>query len=375
MNALNRTYTGEERSRERAVQVSEESASISAVSSMPRPLYSSVNEDFLRTMFSSGHIPPRAASLPATAESMDSALRAEMMEIYGSQRNERAVNTTTSQLPGNNSNPTQLRTTAQLLYAEALCIESRMRSGRYPLPAARTIPSIEQQLRLLIQEQQAQQTLAVAASNIVASRNASYNLADPRRSQPLTLECIQLLTQQQNQKQQQQRALTQTQTLLDTLAQAQELPQAFLQDGNYSFENLARDLPMPQPSSTVPKAAPLSIPPPFGRYGKVELFPGKLYRLLAEAERDGNTHIVSFTPDGRAFKINDPRAFIKEVSPNYFRQSLMSSFVRQLNFYGFDRLSHGPDLGAFAHPYFIRGRPELLDRIERQNVTARSKKS
>jgi hypothetical protein len=372
MNALNRSYTsasGEERSRERAVQVSEASTSISAVSSMPLALYSSVNADILRLILSSGHITPRDAALPA-AESMDSALRAEMMEIYGSQRNELAMNTT-SQLPGNNSTPTQLRTTAQLLYAEALCLEARMHTGRYPLRAARAIPSIEEQLRLLIQEQQAQQTLAVAASNIAASRNASYSLADPQMSQSLTLECLQLLTQQHHQKQQQ----TLTQTLLDTLIQAQVVPQTGLQAGNYSFGNRARDLPTPQPSSTIPTATPLSIPPPFGRYGKVELFPGKLYRLLAEAERDGNTHIVSFTPDGRAFKINDPGVFIKDVSPHYFRQSLLSSFVRQLNFYGFDRLSHGPDIGAFAHPYFIRGRPELLDRIERQNVTTRSKRS
>jgi hypothetical protein len=245
MNALNRSYTsasGEERSRERAVQVSEASTSISAVSSMPLALYSSVNADILLLMLSSGHITPRDAALPA-AEPMDSALRAEMMEIYGSQRNELAVNAT-SQLSGNNSTPTQLRTTAQLLYAEALCIEARMRTGLYPLQAARAIPSVEQQLRLLIQEQQAQQTLAVAASNIAASRNASYSLADPRMSQSLTLECLQLLTQQHHQKQQQQ-------TLLDTLIQAQIVPQAGLQAGNYSFGNRARDQPTPQPSSTI----------------------------------------------------------------------------------------------------------------------------
>jgi hypothetical protein len=351
MNAFSGTYTSaplEERSRERA----EASASIYAVSSMPPALYSTANEEILRMIISSGQV--------ASTESMDSTLRAEMMETYGSQRNELALNFT-SQLPRNNSAPTQLQTTEQLLYAEALCKVALMRNGRYPLPAARTIPSIEEQLRVLIQEQ----TLSVGASRIATARNASHCLTDPRVAGSLTLECLRLLTQQeQHQKQQQ------TQMLLDTLIQAQAGPRL----GNYSFDNRARDPPTSTPSSTLPAAAPISVPPPFGRYGKVELFPGKLYRLLAEAERDGSTHIVSFTPDGRAFKINNPSAFIKDVSPKYFRQSLMSSFVRQLNFYGFDRLSHGPDLGAFAHPYFIRGRPELLDRIERQNVTTRAKK-
>jgi hypothetical protein len=364
MNAFNASYKNaprEERSHERSVrQVSEASASISAVSSMPPALYSTVNAERLRMILPTGQVASRAGPLP-TAESVDSTQRAEMMETYASQRNELAVNFT-SQLPRNNSAPTQLQTTGELLHAQALCIVALMRNGRYPLPAARTMPSIEEQLRLLIQEQQAGQTLSVGASHIAAARNAAYGLTDPR---VLTLECLQLLTQQEHHRKQQQ-----TQMLIDTLLHAQ----AALRPGNSSFDNSARDLSTPTPSSTKPTAAPISIPPPFGRYGKVELFPGKLYRLLAEAERDGNTHIVSFTPDGRAFKINDPGAFIKDVSPKYFRQSLMSSFVRQLNFYGFDRLSHGPDLGAFAHPYFVRGRPELLDRIERQNVKTRTKK-
>jgi hypothetical protein len=367
MNAFNGSYTNaprEERSRDGAVQVLDASASISAVSSLPNALYSTVNPDTLRMILSSGQVASRTEAL-STAESLDSALRAKMMEIHGSQRNELAVNfpNFTSQLPRNNSAPIQLQTTQQLLDAEALCIVALMRTGQYPLPATRTtIPSIEEQLRLLVQEQQVRQTLAVAASHIATSRDASHSLPDPRVSRSLTLECLQLLThQEQHQKQQ-------TQMLLDALIQAQAQP------GNSPFDNRACDLPKPSPSSTIPTATPISIPPPFGRYGKVELFPGKLYRLLAEAERDGITHIVSFTPDGRAFKINNPDAFIKDVSPRYFRQSLLSSFVRQLNFYGFDRLSHGPDLGAFTHPYFIRGRPELLDRIERQNVTTRAKK-
>jgi hypothetical protein len=328
---------------------------------MPRALYSSVNAELLRVMLSSGHVAPRA--LP------NSALRADMMDIDGSQRNEIPLNII-SQLSGNNRITTQLQTTAQLSSEEALCIAAVTRSERSPLSPARTTQSIDQQLRLLVQEQQAQQTLAVAASNIAASRNAPYHLAGPRMSQSLPMEYLQLVTQQQHEQQQQHQHHHQL-TLLDTLIQAQAGPRS----GNFSFSSQAHDRPTSTPSSAVSTATTIAIPPPFGRYGKVELFPGKLYRLLAEAERDGNTHIVSFTKDGRAFKINDPNAFIKDLSPKYFRQSLLSSFVRQLNFYGFDRLSHGPDLGAFAHPCFIRGRPELLDRIERQNITPRAKKS
>jgi hypothetical protein len=90
-----------------------------------------------------------------------------------------------------------------------------------------------------------------------------------------------------------------------------------------------------------------------------------LYRLLAEAERKESTHIVSFTPDQKAFMIHDRDAFMNDVAPKYFRQSRFTSFVRQLNLYGFGRLSYGPNRGAFAHPQFIRGRPELVDDIQR----------
>jgi hypothetical protein len=100
-------------------------------------------------------------------------------------------------------------------------------------------------------------------------------------------------------------------------------------------------------------------------YGTQEPFPGKLYRLLADAERNGNDNIISFTPDGRAFKIHNRQAFIKEVSPTYFRQAKITSFVRQLNFYGFEKLLEGNNRGGFWNPNFRRGYPELLPKITR----------
>ena len=109
-------------------------------------------------------------------------------------------------------------------------------------------------------------------------------------------------------------------------------------------------------------------------YGTQEPFPGKLYRLLADAERNGNDSIISFTPDGRAFKIHSREMFLQEVSPTYFRQAKVTAFVRQLNFYGFEKLLEGPNRGGFWHPYFRRGYPELLRMIERKVVVTRRRK-
>jgi hypothetical protein len=52
-----------------------------------------------------------------------------------------------------------------------------------------------------------------------------------------------------------------------------------------------------------------------------------------------------------------------DVAPKYFRQSRFTSFVRQLNLYVAG--SRMANRGAFAHPQFIRGRPELVDDIQR----------
>lgn len=124
--------------------------------------------------------------------------------------------------------------------------------------------------------------------------------------------------------------------------------------------------------SGVPREFPVPMPPP---YGSQETFPGKLYCLLVEAEREGNDHIISFTPDGTAFKINDREAFIEVESPKHFRHTHITSFVRQLNFYGFKRQPKGPNRGGFAHPFFLRGHPELLVKIEKKDIRQGAKKA
>ena len=45
-----------------------------------------------------------------------------------------------------------------------------------------------------------------------------------------------------------------------------------------------------------------------------------------------------------------------------------SSFLRQLNLYGFNRLSSGPDKGAYYHELFLRGMRFLCRRMTRSKV-------
>lgn len=106
-------------------------------------------------------------------------------------------------------------------------------------------------------------------------------------------------------------------------------------------------------------------PPPPKEVSIQEPFPQKLYRLLIEAEENDETSIVSFMPSGTSFHVHDRDAFMEKVSPRYFRHAKFASFKRQMYLYDFTQVREGPEKGAYHHPLFQRGRPELLEDIPR----------
>ena len=63
------------------------------------------------------------------------------------------------------------------------------------------------------------------------------------------------------------------------------------------------------------------------------------------------------------------------IIPRYFRQSKLTSFQRQVNLYGFRRLTAGTDRGAYYHELFLRGRPDLYKRLVRIRVKGTGIKS
>lgn len=93
-------------------------------------------------------------------------------------------------------------------------------------------------------------------------------------------------------------------------------------------------------------------------------FPMKLHRILDEVEKEGLAHIISWQPHGRAFIIRDTALFSRIIMPKYFPNAKkFTSIQRQLNVYGFERLTRdGPDQRAYYHEAFLRGRPLLSSR-------------
>jgi hypothetical protein len=106
-----------------------------------------------------------------------------------------------------------------------------------------------------------------------------------------------------------------------------------------------------------------------GRKGRTGTFPQKLHQMLSDLQNEeGGIEIASFLHHGRAFAIHKPKEFVKKVMPKYFRMSRFSSFQRQLNLYEFQRITEGPDKGAYYHELFAQGRPLLCTQIKRHKI-------
>ena len=97
-------------------------------------------------------------------------------------------------------------------------------------------------------------------------------------------------------------------------------------------------------------------------------FPIKLHEALLCIEEYGSDRIISWQPHGRSFKIHKQKEFELIILPKYFVMTKKSSFLRQLNLYGFHRLSAGPDKGAYYHELFLRGKQFLSRRMVRQKI-------
>ncbi|XP_065064683.1 heat shock factor protein-like isoform X2 [Rhopilema esculentum] len=103
----------------------------------------------------------------------------------------------------------------------------------------------------------------------------------------------------------------------------------------------------------------------------VAAFVLKLWKLVEDPNVD---EMISWSKEGTAFCVHDPVSFAKDVLPHYFKHNNFTSFVRQLNMYGFKKLvstDHGgiksdnPEW-EFHHPYFAREKSELLELVKRK---------
>jgi hypothetical protein len=85
-------------------------------------------------------------------------------------------------------------------------------------------------------------------------------------------------------------------------------------------------------------------------------------------DRPDLSEVIDWMPHGRAFLVHRPKLFASDVLPRFFRQTKFLSFTRQLNLWGFKRITRGMDAGAYYHELFLRGRPYMAMRMRRQKI-------
>jgi hypothetical protein len=105
--------------------------------------------------------------------------------------------------------------------------------------------------------------------------------------------------------------------------------------------------------------------------GVISPFPERLHDMLSKTNVP---EVVGWAPHGRCFLVRKPKEFESKIMPLYFNHTKLTSFQRQLNLYGFKRITKGVDRGAYYHELFLRYRPRLCTRMRRQKVKGTGQK-
>ncbi|GAB1518401.1 hypothetical protein RhiTH_001460 [Rhizoctonia solani] len=101
-------------------------------------------------------------------------------------------------------------------------------------------------------------------------------------------------------------------------------------------------------------------------------FVTKLFQMINDPK---STNFIAWNEHGTSFIVQSVGEFSRSILGSHFKHSNFSSFVRQLNMYGFHKVNKTPrsqrtsqdnQTWEFSHPKFLKGRVDLLDQIKRK---------
>eukprot|EP00158_Paraphelidium_tribonemae_P003370 Partr_v1_DN26075_c0_g1_i1_m396 putative transcription factor len=108
---------------------------------------------------------------------------------------------------------------------------------------------------------------------------------------------------------------------------------------------------------------------------QIPAFLTKVYNMVSDS---GSNDLVRWSENGQSFLVCRQEDFAHSVLPRFFKHNNFSSFVRQLNMYGFHKVQHVlsgslttpagiADTLEFTNPNFQRNRPDLLHLVKRKS--------
>ncbi|KAG6618868.1 hsftype dnabinding protein [Phytophthora cinnamomi] len=102
----------------------------------------------------------------------------------------------------------------------------------------------------------------------------------------------------------------------------------------------------------------------------------KFLRFLFQILEAEDPDIITWSHEGTAFQIIQPDELASQILPRYFKHNKVSSFQRQLNYFGFKKWTKTQtNICTFSHPFFLRAdkdRMKLIKRKERANPAVMS---
>lgn len=136
------------------------------------------------------------------------------------------------------------------------------------------------------------------------------------------------------------------------------------QDINLAFNNGTDDTINSKVYRSLPRRSKPKGTSTEDNTAKPAIFLKKVYDMIQQSDNN----ISSWSDSGETFYIKDVKRFGDEIIPQYFKHNNISSFVRQLNVYGFRKLkneSFDNKWWEFGHPMFTRDNPSAIIGIKR----------